>query len=210
MSRDDTETDSELSEGPLTRTGSAHSSRRALYTAELFSNSLTPAHRSPHPSIRSNPEPFHLTRSSYSCSSSGVDVRLASTTAARGHSWRGDHHPLFESKQQVGFLGKEGARFDDILTAMQAKQNTYNGESHISLPNFGKASEENREGPRTSVRKSNLKVKQPNAFYQVPHLTCKCTPSHCGEYHPVYGLQVPSGGVRLVGLSHTARNNAMV
>ena len=48
MSRDDTETDSELSEGPLTRTGSAHSSRRALYTAELFSNSLTPAHRSPH------------------------------------------------------------------------------------------------------------------------------------------------------------------
>ena len=48
MFRDDTETDSELSEGPLTRTGSAHSSRRALYTAELFSNSLTPAHRSPH------------------------------------------------------------------------------------------------------------------------------------------------------------------
>ena len=46
MVRDDTETDSELSEGPLTRTGSAHSSRRALYTAELFSNSLTPAHRS--------------------------------------------------------------------------------------------------------------------------------------------------------------------
>jgi hypothetical protein len=49
--RDDTETDSELSEGPstgpLTRAGSAHSSRRALYTAELFSNSLTPAHRCP-------------------------------------------------------------------------------------------------------------------------------------------------------------------
>ena len=45
LPRDDTETDSELSEGPLTRTGSAHSSRRALYTAELFSNSLTPAHR---------------------------------------------------------------------------------------------------------------------------------------------------------------------
>ena len=44
--RDDTETDSELSDsGPLTRTGSAHSSRKALYTAELFSNSLTPAHR---------------------------------------------------------------------------------------------------------------------------------------------------------------------
>merc|ERR1719323_2725918 len=136
--RDDTETESELelSDAPvLTRAGSAHSSRKALYTAELFSNSLTPAH-------------------------SGVDVRLASTTAARGHSWRGDHHPLFESKQQ-------------------AKQNTYNGESHISLPNFGKPSEDGgQQGPRTSVRKSNLKV--------------------------------PSGGVRLVGLSHTARNNAMV
>ena len=48
-----------------------------------------------------------------------------------------------------------------MVLTMQAKQNTYNGESHISLPNFGKASEENRDqqqGPRTSVRKSNLKV----------------------------------------------------
>ena len=63
MFRDDTETDSELSEGPLTRTGSAHSSRRALYTAELFSNSLTPAHRSPHgsPPLWSSPEPFPFT-----------------------------------------------------------------------------------------------------------------------------------------------------
>jgi len=139
--RDDTETESELSEGgggpaPLTRSGSAHSSRRALYTAELFSNSLTPAH-------------------------SGVDVRLASTTAARGHSWRGDHHPLFEAKQQQ-------------------KGNTYSGDTHISLPNFGKGEgpTEGAEAHRTSVRKSNLKA--------------------------------PSGGVRLVGLSHTARNNAMV
>ena len=48
--RDDTETESEMSDsGPaINRGGSAHSSRRALYTAELFSNSLTPAHRSPH------------------------------------------------------------------------------------------------------------------------------------------------------------------
>ena len=42
---------------------------------------------------------------------------------------------------------------------LQAKQNTYNGESHISLPNFGKPSEDGgQQGPRTSVRKSNLKV----------------------------------------------------
>ena len=107
MLRDDTETDSELSEGPLTRTGSAHSSRRALYTAELFSNSLTPAHRSP----RLSGLFLFCLSPPHTCLNSGVDVRLASTTAARGHSWRGDHHPLFESKQQVGLL-KEGARFD--------------------------------------------------------------------------------------------------
>ena len=69
-------------------------------------------------------------------------------------------------------------RFDDLLV-MQAKQNTYNGESHISLPNFGKASEENREqqgqqGPRTSVRKSNLKVK-PHCNPSIsPCLRCRC------------------------------------
>ena len=85
-----------------------------------------------------------------------------------------------------------------MVLTMQAKQNTYNGESHISLPNFGKASEENRDqqqGPRTSVRKSNLKV------------------PHCAAHCPCltqFSSQVPSGGVRLVGLSHTARNNAMV
>ena len=64
---DDTETDSELSDtgpAPIPRGGSAHSSRRALYTAELFSNSLTPAH-------------------------SEANMRLASTSANRGHSWRG-------------------------------------------------------------------------------------------------------------------------
>ena len=86
-----------------------------------------------------------------------MDVRLASTTATRGHSWRGDHHPLFESKQQQ-------------------KQNTYHGENPHSLPVFRKEEEDGQA--RTSVRKSNLKA--------------------------------PSGGVRLVGLAHTARNNAMV
>ena len=73
--------------------------------------------------------------------------------------------------------------FGDIEN-MQAKQNTYNGESHISLPNFGKPSEENREqagqqGPRTSVRKSNLKV-QPHCDQHAqsiphpPYLHCRC------------------------------------
>jgi len=140
--RDDTETDSELSDGPLTRVGSAHSSRKALYTAELFSNSLTPAHSE-----------AKLT---------AAEVRLASTTANRGHSWRGDHHPL------------------------QQKQHSYqhqqqHGDSHISLPSMQKQGDNQDNAPttvRTSIRKSNLKT--------------------------------PSGGVRLVGLSHTARNNAMV
>ena len=71
--------------------------------------------------------------------------------------------------------------FGDIEN-MQAKQNTYNGESHISLPNFGKPSEENREqagqqGPRTSVRKSNLKV-QPHcdqhSQYLIVSIFCRC------------------------------------
>lgn len=140
--RDDTETDSELSDGPLTRIGSAHSSRKALYTAELFSNSLTPAHSE-----------AKLT---------AAEVRLASTTANRGHSWRGDHHPLFEKQKQHSYQQQHG-------------------DSHISLPNIQKQGDsQDSGGPsvRTSIRKSNLKV--------------------------------PSGGVRLVGLSHTARNNAMV
>lgn len=138
--RDDTETDSELSDGPLTRIGSAHSSRKALYTAELFSNSLTPAHSE-----------NKLT---------AAEVRLASTTANRGHSWRGDHHPLKQHNYQ---------------------QQQQHGESHINLPSIQKQGENSdamSPAVRTSIRKSNLKT--------------------------------PSGGVRLVGLSHTARNNAMV
>ena len=81
------------------------------------------------------------------------------------------------------------------MVGLQAKQNTYNGESHISLPNFGKPSEDGgQQGPRTSVRKSNLKVLL----------------SQISSGSSVFGFQVPSGGVRQVGLSHTARNNAMV
>ena len=114
-----------------------------------------------------------------------MDVRLASTTAARGHSWRGDHHPLFETKQQQKQNTYHGVSHPISLSPFQCPSYPINcdiQEPHISLPNFSKPQEEGardgREGPRTSVRKSNLKV--------------------------------PSGGVRLVGLSHTARNNAMV
>ena len=121
--RDDTETDSEMSDAapvPAHRGGSAHSSRRALYTAELFSNSLTPAH-------------------SEARLASNVDMRLASTSANRGHSWRGDHHP-FEKQ-------KAGSSYHS------------HGDSHISLPSFQK--EGGHEGgsasARTSVRKSNMK-----------------------------------------------------
>ena len=117
--RDDTETDSDVSDAaPIHRGGSAHSSRRALYTAELFSNSLTPAHSE--------------------ARLSSHDMRLASTSANRGHSWRGDHHPFQKQKSQ-----------------------TYNhhGDSHISLPNFQKDShqESGSASARTSVRKSNMK-----------------------------------------------------
>jgi len=116
--RDDTETDSEISDAaPIHRGGSAHSSRRALYTAELFSNSLTPAHSEAR--LSSN------------------DMRLASTSANRGHSWRGDHHPF--QKQKSGSY--------------------HHNESHISLPNFQKEREDGGSASaRTSVRKSNMKT----------------------------------------------------
>ena len=113
--RDDSETDSEMSDAaPIHRGGSAHSSRRALYTAELFSNSLTPAHSE--------------------ARLSSHDMRLASTSANRGHSWRGDHHP-FE------------------------KQKYHQADSHISLPNFQKDSHDvgGSSSARQSVRKSNMK-----------------------------------------------------
>ena len=119
--RDETETESEMSDsGPgLARGGSAHSSRRALYTAELFSNSLTPAHSEARLSTN--------------------DMRLATTTANRGHSWRGDHHP-FQKQKPTSY---------------------HQTDSHISLPNFQKERDSHHEGgagiARTSVRKSNIK-----------------------------------------------------
>ena len=60
---------------------------------------------------------------------SGVDVRLASTTAARGHSWRGYHHPLFESKQQVSSHLIIRKRFYGVDNAGEAKH-LQRGEPH--------------------------------------------------------------------------------
>ena len=68
------------SPGRRTRSGSG---RRPLYTAELWSRSLTP--------------------SQSEARLSQAELRLASTTAARGHSWRGEARPQFNMDKKFLF-----------------------------------------------------------------------------------------------------------
>ena len=176
-SRDDTETDSELSDsGPLTRTGSAHSSRKALYTAELFSNSLTPAHRYYLTQCILSSTDYLYTTVAWTC---GLPPQLQLGVTAGEETTTHSLRPS-SSRNRTPTTGL--AIPYHCLPCPSSPLNSDIQEPHISLPNFSKPQEEGardgREGPRTSVRKSNLKV--------------------------------PSGGVQLVGLSHTARNNAMV
>lgn len=152
-----------MSEGPLTRTGSAHSSRRALYTAELFSNSLTPAHRCRVKVIHSH----DFSPRSLATQFTLLTITLTITLTA---VWTCDspRQPPRVDTAGVETITPSSSPSNRSLTlvckwicdgGLQAKQNTYNGESHISLPNFGKPSEDGgQQGPRTSVRKSNLKV----------------------------------------------------
>ena len=73
-------TGADNSQGRRARTGSG---RRPLYTAELWSRSLTP--------------------SQSEARLSQAELRLASTTAARGHSWRGEARPAFQIEKKFLF-----------------------------------------------------------------------------------------------------------
>jgi hypothetical protein len=123
------------SAGRRARTGSG---RRPLYTAELWSRSLTP--------------------SQSEARLSQAELRLASTTAARGHSWRGEARPQFQLEKKFlfavsTFLEQRGDFFGFFLFMYDIQQR------FICRPSDSTVSEDAGIEPKTvattAVRRSN-------------------------------------------------------